>query len=211
MGDSFFVCVAEFAAEPGAGEGPVAFDGAFGDAEGFGDFVDVHAAEEAEFDDLGLAGVDGSEFFEGFVECEDVFVFLGGEGDGFVEGDAGSAAAAFIALVGAGVVDEDAAHGLGGDGEEVVFALPIDAGLVDEFHVGFVDEGGGLEGVVEAFLGEVVAGQSAEFVVNEREELVGGTLVAALQLGEYLGDIFAWGGHGILGGKETGDYRRRRG
>jgi hypothetical protein len=163
--------------------------------EGFGDFVDAEAAEEAEFDDFGLAGVEGGEAFEGFVEGEDVFVFLGGEGDGFIEDDARAASAALVALVGAGVVDKDAAHGLGGDGEEVRLALPVDARLIDELHVGFVDEGGRLEGVVVAFLGEVMAGEGAEFIVDEGEEFVSGTTVSAAELFEDLGDIFAEIGH----------------
>ena len=140
----------QFPAEPSAGERPVAFDGAFGNAEGFSDFFHAEAAEETEFDDFGLARVESAEAFEGFIEGEDVFIFLRGEGDGFIEDHSRAAAAAFVTLMRAGVVNQDAAHGLRGDSEEVGFALPVDPGLVDQFHVGFVDEGGGLERVVVA-------------------------------------------------------------
>ena len=69
-----------------------------------------------------------------------------------------SVAAAFEGVLRAGVVDKDAAHELGGDAEEVGAALPGYAGLVDELHVCFVDEGGGLEGVVGALPAHVIGG-----------------------------------------------------
>ncbi len=57
--------------------------------------------------------------------------------------DAASLAAEF-----AGVVDEDLANELGGDGEEVGAASSSSIGqvLCDEAQVGFLDQGGGLEG-----------------------------------------------------------------
>jgi hypothetical protein len=54
------------------------------------------------------------------------------------------------------MVNKDATHELGGDAEEMGTALPGNAGLVDELHVGFVDEGGGLEGMIGAFAAHVV-------------------------------------------------------
>jgi hypothetical protein len=44
-----------------------------------------------------------------------------------------------------GGIDEDAAHGLGGGGEEVIAA--VEALLADQAQVGLVDQGGRLEGV----------------------------------------------------------------
>ena len=51
--------------EPHAGEGPVALDGAGGDAENAGDFFDGEAAEVAHLHHLGLAGVQFLEAREG--------------------------------------------------------------------------------------------------------------------------------------------------
>ena len=53
------------------------------------------------------------------------------------------------------VVNEDAAHGLRRDPEEVRAVLPLDLALVDELEVRLVDEGRGLEGVVGALAPQV--------------------------------------------------------
>ena len=53
----------------------------------FGDFFQVEAAEEVEFDDAGLAGIEVGEVFEGLVEDEDVDGAVLGLKDSFAEGD----------------------------------------------------------------------------------------------------------------------------
>lgn len=93
---------------------------------------------------------------EGLIEFVEGDGWSGGETEGIVEGEFVSVAAAFEGVLGAGVVNEDAAHELGGDAEEMSTALPSDTGLVDELHVCFVDEGGGLKGVIGAFAAHVV-------------------------------------------------------
>ena len=60
--------------EPGAGEGPVAFGGAFGDVEDEAGFGVGHAGEEAEFHEFGGVGLFGFELFEGFIEHEQGFI-----------------------------------------------------------------------------------------------------------------------------------------
>ena len=55
--------------------------------------------------------------------------------------------AALLGMMASGVVDQDATHDAGGDGEEVGPVLPLDPFQVDEPEVGFVDQGGRLEGV----------------------------------------------------------------
>jgi hypothetical protein len=49
---------------------------------------------------------------------------------------------------------------------------------LEEAEEGFVDEGGGLEDVVAAFVGEEVFGEVVELVVDEGGELVEGVGVA---------------------------------
>jgi hypothetical protein len=51
----------------------------------------------------------------------------------------------------------------------------------EEFEVGFVGEGGGLEGVVVALVIEMAGGEAAEFVVNEGDESVSGAGGAAAE------------------------------
>src|SRR5262249_48110865 len=88
-------------------------------------------------------------------------------------------ATAFRAPLAPGVVDEDAAHGLGGGGEEVAAAVPV-LGLLaaDQSEVGIVDEGGRLEGLPGPLLGQSCRGESAQFVVDQGQQLGGGLRVS---------------------------------
>ena len=106
------------------------------------------AGKEPEFDELRTGGVGSGEFIESFMDEEEgVFVTFGGDVD-FVEVHPGPIAAVFEACFLAGAFDEDSAHGFGGGGEEVMTILPALIFLGEQAEVGFVDEGGRLEGVI---------------------------------------------------------------
>jgi hypothetical protein len=154
--------------EPDSGERPVAFDRSWSDGEDGCDLFNGEAGEVAELDDASLAGVFLGEAAKGFVEGEDFFGAFVREGETFFEVDALEVTAAHLGFVGAGAVDEDTAHDVGGDTDEVFAILPVDV-LFGEAEVGFVDEGGGLEGVVAALAAHVGGGDAMEFGVDEGE------------------------------------------
>src|SRR5262249_58838879 len=117
--------------------------------------------EVAELDELGRLGIDGSEPGQGLVEGEQV---LAGFRDGHLFGDSvevapGEVAAAFAPTLAAGILNQDAAHGLGSRGEEVAAAVPVVAtGVADKAEVGLVDQGGGLEGLPRRLVSQAVGG-----------------------------------------------------
>ena len=57
--------------------------------------------------------------------------------------------------------------------------LPAHAGGVHQAQEGFVDQGGGLQGVPLVFALHVAAGHTAQFGVDQRRQLVEGGAVAA--------------------------------
>ena len=158
--------------EPGAGHAPFAFDGGGGDAHDFGGFFHGESAEESEFDQFGLIGVQCLEPIQRFVEFVKGDFRDGGDADGVFNGQNLGVPAAFLRALVAGVINQDAAHELGGDAEEVGAALPINAGLIHQLHVGFVDQRRRLQRMVPAFAAHVVGGDAAQFGVHDREELI---------------------------------------
>ena len=134
----------EFAVEPGFGETLFAADSGHGDVEGEGSFVEGESAEEAEFDDFGFAGVLDGEGIEGVVEGFEVAAASGREANDFVDVKFFGTGAAFGAFAFTDLVDEDLAHEVCGDAEEVGATFPVREFLGHETEVGFVDEGGGL-------------------------------------------------------------------
>ncbi len=161
--------------------------------------VRAEPAEEAELDDACLALINCFEFFEGVVERDHLDVI-----DAFdewaIEGDAGPGAASLGGLGGAGVVDQNAPDHARADGDEVGAGFPVGLALVDEAKKCLVDDGGGLEGVVGAFVAEVDGGEGAELVVDEGHQLSGGTDLALSDGTEALGRVgrVCWG-LGVVG------------
>ena len=162
---------AEVTAEPGFGEGGIPFGSNEGDAEDVGDLFEAEAAEEAEFEDGGFAFVEVAEAVEGVVEGEEFVGAVGGDIDAGFELDE-FAACAFFGFVGAGEIDEDATHDFGGEGVEVGAVFEGGVVLFDHAHVGFVDERGGLQGMVRPLVAHVAGGDFVEFRIDERGQLI---------------------------------------
>ena len=99
------------------------------------------------------------------------------------------AAAAFVAQLAPRVIDEDAAHHLRGDGEEVAAILPVDVALIEQLQVGLVDDGGGLQPVVPPLARELARGQRIELVVDERDQTVERVTAAVTPRVQHLGDF----------------------
>jgi hypothetical protein len=156
--------------EPGDGEEPIAFGGAGMDFEEIANFVEGEAAEATEFNDAGGAGILGGEVGEEFIEVQELFDAGGGAGDIAMEGEPFESATAFGGTVGAGMIDEQAAHGGGGDGKEVFATAPEKVVLTCHTEEEFVDEGGGLECMILTFAGHTVGGYLAQFGVDDIEK-----------------------------------------
>jgi len=78
------------------------------------------AAEKSQFDNFGAIGIDLGQLFQGIVDGHEVFIATAGDVIGLVDGDAD--ALSFLGSVLAGVVHQNSAHLVGGDGEKM---LPV--------------------------------------------------------------------------------------
>ncbi len=87
------------------------------------------------------------------------------------------------------MIDEDATHHGGRDGDEVSSALPMYTLLVRQPQIGFVNQGGRLEGVVGTFSAERPLRQGVQLVVDEGQYLPPGIWVSTVDAGQKPGDI----------------------
>ena len=76
--------------------------------------------------------------------------------------------AALLPPFAAGVLNQDAPHGLGRGSEEVFAVLPVILPGADQPQVGFVNEGRGLERLARSLLGELLRRELAQLLVDER-------------------------------------------
>ena len=78
-------------------------------------------------------------------------------------------------LLPAGLIDQDAPHGLGGGGEEVAAVVPACCvGRPDEPQIRLVDEGGCVQSVAGGFFGHPGGRQFPQLFVDQRQQLFGG-------------------------------------
>ena len=76
----------------------------------------------------------------------------------------------FSRLLAACLVDEDAAHGLGGGTEEVGTAVPFLTLIsAKEPEVRLVHKSSSLEGLARLLEGQLLGGQFAQFLVDQRQ------------------------------------------
>ena len=64
----------QFATEPGPGVRPLSLDGPRGNALKRGDFVNGHAREDPQLDDLGRVRIDAAELRERFIQIQNLII-----------------------------------------------------------------------------------------------------------------------------------------
>ena len=128
-----------------------------------------------------------------------------------IEGDVRHSGPALYVMT-ACMVDQDAPHHLGRHREEMGAILPFHALVVHQPHVGFIHQGGGLQGVPRAFALHVVVSQAAKLVINDRGQALNASWSPSLQARRSLLISFVFSSSGIAGGAiRIGQlYRRAR-
>ena len=154
-----------------------------------GDFRHGQAGEEAELDHLGLDRIMRGETGQSLIKGRQV-LRRPHHRLGTIQVDAPPLAAMFVPLLAAGVLHQDAAHGLGTGGEEMATMVPVVAtGGANEPEVGFVNESRWLQGVPRRLVGRPGGGEAAQLVVDQRQEPGGGVRDALADCVQQLRDF----------------------
>jgi hypothetical protein len=155
------------------------------------------ASKESEFDDLALLRVNFGQVRQSRIECHHIQIAFLKSNEPFVQSDPASTIAAFRGTAAACVVDQNTAHHLGSDSEEVRSILPTDI-LIDEAEVRFVYQRGALQCVARALLHQVASGQTPKLVINQGKQVFQRLLVALCPSNQKLrnGGIRRGGVHG---------------
>ena len=169
---------------------PVVIGCSRGDAQNFGGFLKRQSNEIAQLHQFGFNLVLSGEFVEGVVDSQELFV-ISRDGDfNAVNVHALLVAAATDRLFAAGAVDENPAHGFGGGSEEVGTILKLClAVFTNQSQPGFVDQRGGLQGLVGCFVGHFRRRQLAQLLIYQRKQFIGSLGVAVLNGLKNLGNV----------------------
>jgi hypothetical protein len=88
------------------------------------------------------------------------------------------------------VLDDDAAHGLACSSEEMATGVPVlFAFLANQSQIGFVDESRSLQRLAVFLLSQLLGSKLAQFVINQRQELLAGVRLTALDGGQDSGHV----------------------
>jgi hypothetical protein len=88
-----------------------------------------------------------------------------------------------------GVIDQDPAHDLRRNTKKMRSILPIDLALVDEPDVRLMNKGRRLQGVVGPLVPKLARGHAAELRIDEWQQLIERSPVAATPLAEQRRDV----------------------
>src|ERR1035437_7203573 len=167
----------QFAVEPGPGRPPVALHGNRRYFEHLGRLFVAESAKEAHFDNLHLAWIDPRQRVHCVVERHHIRVLVAAHDNCLFQGDMLHSASAFQ-VVAPGMLYQNAPHQLGRNREKMGSILPLHALIIHQAHVGFIDQGRGLEAVAGALAFHVAARQAVELVINDGGQPVERALVS---------------------------------
>ena len=89
----------------------------------------------------------------------------------------------------AGVIDQNPAHDLRRHAEEMRPILPIDLALVDDAQIHLMNQRGRLQGVADSFHPKLARCNAAELRVDEWQQLIKRSAVAATPINEERRDV----------------------
>ena len=138
------------------------------------------AAEIAQFNNTAFLLVYLGELMKRLIQRDKFGAALHGPVDILVQREFLKIRATLSSPVRARVVNQDTAHHLRRDAEEMGAVLPVDPRLIDQPQVSLVHQGSGLQRVIGAFAAQVVGGKAAQLIVDERQQGVNGFAVAAV-------------------------------
>ena len=87
-------------------------------------------------------------------------------------------ASTLLAVLVASIIEQNPAHYLRRDAEEMGAILPLDLSLIDQTQVRFVDQRGRLQGMIRVLPPHVAVRQAMQFALNEGQEPFEGRLIA---------------------------------
>ncbi len=163
-------------------------DGAWRNFQGVGRLEFGHPDEIPEFDHTRGGFVLCGKRIKGVVHGQDFVVRHGRLDLGIHQFLDFDAFPPFPGAFASGFVDEDAAHRLGGGGEEMGSPSPGLTGT-GEFHPRFMNQGRGLKGLPLGFHGHPSSGQLSQLLVNERQKARGSIGSASFDIRKELGDF----------------------
>ena len=152
------------------------------------------AAEKAQFHDPVQFRIVPAKFRQRVIQSHQIQVLAPGDTCRLIQRQPPVAAAAFGSPMRARVVHQDIADQCRRDSVKMRAIPPLDAVLIGQAQVGFVQYFGGLEGVAATLAPQISIGETMQFPIHERDHPIEGLCVPIPPAHEQFGDPAKAGG-----------------
>src|SRR5712691_8737049 len=170
----------QFLIKPGAGVGPSSLGRAFGNFQQPRRLDIRQTGKETQLDQLRAERIKRRQFLQRLVHRQQMPLVAQDRNVESGQVNALQFAAVFDAPRAPGVFDEDAPHRLGCCGEEMAAAIPLLVCPAGETQPRLMHQRRRLQGLAWLFVGHLVRGEFAQFLVNQSEQFTRSITVAAL-------------------------------
>ena len=153
--------------KPGFGQPPVTFDGRGSNAHHVGCLFDREAAKVSQLNHARFLFVEGRQGFQSVVERDELGTPFDGAVYVFIQGELLKILPAFLRVVLACMIHQQATHYLSRNAEEVSPVLPVYSRLVYQTQVSFVYQSGRLQRVIWAFTSQIIRREFSQLIVDD--------------------------------------------
>ena len=168
------------AEKPRTGVSPIAVGGADGNAQNVSRFVNGHADKVTELYDFRLHLVLSGKFVNGIVYGKDLVIICNCRYFQTFKVHALVVASVTHRALVTGFVNEDTAHGLGGDRKEMGAVGKLGFPVPDQMQPRLMHQRGGLQGLIGGFAGHFRPRKLAQLAINQRQQFLGGLRITLL-------------------------------
>src|SRR5215813_329044 len=154
--------------QPGFRKPPVTFDGCGSYTHNVCCLLDGEAAEVAQFNHARLLRIERSQGLERVVESDEFGTAFDGAIYIFIQGELLKILPAFLCIMFARMIDQQATHYLRSYTKKVGSVLPVHSRLIYQTQVSLVYQRGRLQGVIGTFTPQVLRRKLSQLIVDYR-------------------------------------------
>jgi len=185
--------IRELSAQPGSGNRPFALHRCCRDADNCGSLIKCKPAEVAQLDDPFLLGVQGSETFESVVQDQHIDIVSGIGRLISDQRDAFPCTTAFVGFPRSCSIDKNPPHNVRSGAIEMRAILPVNAALIDQADISFMNECSRLESMIGAFPSQTLSGELPKLSIHHRQQILECLVSTVIPLDQKLRDFRGFG------------------
>jgi hypothetical protein len=181
--------IRELSPQPGSRDRPFALHRCGRDSDDFRSFIKRKSAEVAQLDDPFLLGVQGSETLKSVVKGQNIDIARAIGRIVANQRHTLPAGATFAGVSFPCPIDKNPPHDLGSDTVKMRPILPLDAPLIDQADISFMNECSRLKRIIGPLSPQTPGSEAPKLPINQRQQILECPTTTLIPLDQKLGDF----------------------